>query len=56
MQTFKQFLVEDTTASTKFEGVIVDCFNLKNLPKEKFKKQIINEKVTKAFLKVHTKQ
>ena len=56
MDTFKEFLIEDTTASTKFEGVIVDCFNLKNLPKEKFKKQIINEKLTKAFLKVHTKQ
>ena len=29
MLKFKQFLAESTDASTKFEGVIVDCWNLK---------------------------
>ena len=29
MLKFKQYLAESTDASTKFEGVIVDCWNLK---------------------------
>ena len=28
MLKFKQYLAESTDASTKFEGVIVDCWNL----------------------------
>ena len=29
MLRFKQYITESTDASTKFEGVIVDCWNLK---------------------------
>ena len=29
MLKFKEFIAESTDASTKFEGVIVDCWNLK---------------------------
>ena len=37
MDTFKEyFLTEATTASTYFEGVLVDCWNLGKFSKDTF--------------------
>ena len=43
MESLKEYylLTEDTTASTYFEGVIVDCWNLRNLSEVQFKKKIL---------------
>ena len=50
MDTFKEyFLTEDTKASTYFEGVLVDCWNL-GYKEKVFKKEILNQTNTKAFL------
>ena len=76
MQTFKQYFTEEqellseaaTTASTLFEGVLVDCWNLaakynmrskweslNSADQKKFIKEIINMDNTKAFLSKVTK-
>ena len=49
-------LTEDTTASTYFEGVIVDCWNLRNLGEAQFKKKILLQTNVKKFIKVADKQ
>ena len=52
MKTFNQyqaFLIEDTKASTYFEGVLVDCWNL-GYKEAKFKEKILTSPNTKAFL------
>ena len=53
MESLKEFytlLTEDTTASTYFEGVIIDCWNLHKLSEAQFKKKILLQTNTK---KVH---
>jgi len=56
MKTYKTFLAEEqmlyegTKASTLFEGVIVDCWNLRN--DKDFEKKILKQPYTKAFLKL----
>ena len=49
-------LTEDTTASTYFEGVIIDCWNLRNLSEAQFKKKILLQTNVKKFIKVADKQ
>ena len=59
MESLKEFytlLTEDTTASTYFEGVIVDCWNLRNLSEDQFKKKILQQANTKKFLTSVDKQ
>ena len=58
MESLKEYflLTEDTTASTYFEGVIVDCWNLRNLSEDQFKKKILLQDNVKKFLKVADKQ
>mgnify|MGYP001498248128 FL=1 len=59
MESLKEFytlLTEDTTASTYFEGVIVDCWNLRNLSEDQFKKKILLQANTKKFLTSVDKQ
>lgn len=59
MKTFRKFvteqrmLYESTTASTMFEGVIVDCWNLRN--DKDFEKNILKQENTRAFLKLNAK-
>ena len=51
MDTFKEyFLTEATTASTYFEGVLVDCWNLGKFSKDTFYKKILTSPATAAFL------
>ena len=70
MQTFKSYLAEDielliegsTSASTLFEGVLVDCWNMSQkynvrlkwdkAPQQKFMEEILNLPDTSSFLKV----
>ena len=59
MESLKEYytlLTEDTTASTYFEGVIVDCWNLRNLSEVQFKKKILQQANTKKFLTAVDKQ
>jgi len=59
MESLKEFytlLPEATTASTYFEGVIVDCWNLRNLSEVQFKKKILLQTNTKKFIAVADKQ
>jgi len=51
METFKQhILIEATTASTYFEGVLVDCWNLGKFSKDTFYKKILTSSNTAEFL------
>jgi hypothetical protein len=63
MKSFKQYqlnensqtlLTEDTTASTKFEGVLVDCWNLRGSEKT-FREKILGSPNTKEFLALNVK-
>ena len=58
MESLKEYylLTEDTTASTYFEGVIVDCWNLRNLSEVQFKKKILLQTNVKKFIAVADKQ
>ena len=58
MESLKEYylLTEDTTASTYFEGVIVDCWNLRNLGEAQFKKKILLQTNVKKFIVVADKQ
>ena len=58
MESLKEYylLTEDTTASTYFEGVIVDCWNLRNLSEAQFKKKILLQTNVKKFIAVADKQ
>ena len=58
MESLKEYylLTEDTTASTYFEGVIVDCWNLRNLGEAQFKKKILLQTNVKKFIAVADKQ
>ena len=58
MESLKEYylLTEDTTASTYFEGVIIDCWNLHKLSEAQFKKKILLQTNVKKFLKVADKQ
>ena len=58
MESLKEYylLTEDTTASTYFEGVIIDCWNLRNLSEAQFKKKILVQTNVKKFIAVADKQ
>ena len=58
MESLKEYylLTEDTTASTYFEGVIVDCWNLRNMSEALFKKKILLQTNVKKFIEVADKQ
>ena len=58
MESLKEYylLTEDTTASTYFEGVIVDCWNLSKLSEAQFKKKILLQTNIKKFIEVADKQ
>ena len=58
MESLKEYylLTEDTTASTYFEGVIVDCWNLRGLGEAQFKKKILLQTNVKKFIAVTDKQ
>ena len=59
MESLKEFytlITEDTTASTYFEGVIIDCWNLHKLSEAQFKKKILLQTNTKKFIAVADKQ
>ena len=52
MESLKEYylLAEDTTASTYFEGVIIDCWNLHKLSEAQFKKKILLQTNVKKFI------
>ena len=52
MKSFNQYtlLTEDTQASTKFEGVLVDCWNFRNKKKKDFSDNILKSPNIKEFL------
>ena len=53
MESFKEyqtFITEDTTASTYFEDVLVDCWNQGTLSKKSFYKKILEEDGVSKFL------
>ena len=50
MESFKEYLTESTQASTKFENVLVDCWNQGTLSKKTFYKKILTEKGVAEFL------
>ena len=50
MESFKEYLTESTQASTKFENVLVDCWNQGTLSKKSFYKKILTEKGVAEFL------
>ena len=57
MKSFNQYqtlLTEDTTPSTKFEGVLVDCWNLGGNEKV-FREKILGSPNTKEFLALNAK-
>ena len=58
MESLKEYylLAEDTTASTYFEGVIIDCWNLHKLSEAQFKKKILLQTNVKKFIEVADKQ
>jgi len=58
MESLKEYylLTEDTTASTYFEGVIIDCWNLHKLSEAQFKKKILLQTNVKKFIAVADKQ
>ena len=58
MKSLKEYylLTEDTTASTYFEGVIIDCWNLHKLSEAQFKKKILLQTNVKKFIEVADKQ
>ena len=58
MESLKEYylLTEDTTASTYFEGVIIDCWNLRSLSEAQFKKKILLQTNVKKFIEVADKQ
>ena len=58
MESLKEYylLIEDTTASTYFEGVIIDCWNLHKLSEAQFKKKILLQPNVKKFIAVADKQ
>ena len=48
MESFKEYqtlITEDTTASTYFEDVLVDCWNQGTLSKTSFYKKILEEEL-----------
>ena len=58
MESLKEYylLTEDTTASTYFEGVIIDCWNLRKMSEAQFKKKILLQTNVKKFIEVADKQ
>ena len=51
----EKLLIESTDASTKFEGVIVDCWNYKGSNEKLFKNTILRQSNTKSFLNLKAK-
>ena len=50
MESFKEYLTESTQASTKFENVLVDCWNFRNKKKKDFSDNILKSPNIKEFL------
>ena len=53
MESFKEYqtlITEDTTASTYFEDVLVDCWNQGTLSKKTFYQKILEEEGVSKFL------